>query len=135
MVRLAPELKRGFLNSLARQAKTNDTPIFEALGAFQDGGFDAVKTGRLVVSHTGAGKSVTFQFARIGQQLTQEEVFAFSQELLEIYADALIALNITPDEGDNSQDENILPVMMADARLDDIDVIFRDYTTLTLPWR
>src|SRR6266705_4856627 len=94
MARIVAEIKRGFLRTLFRQAQaTGPTPLEDALNAFQDGGFEGIKTGRLVTAHAGAGKSVTFQLPQIWQTFTQEEIFSLSEELQAVYTDAIVTLS------------------------------------------
>jgi hypothetical protein len=132
VVVLSAEIKRGFLNSLARKTADTSTALADALTAFQDQSFSAVKSGRLIVTHSGAGKSVTFQLPEIGRMFSQEQVFALTQEFLEVYSDAKITLSA---QGNSSPDDpSILAVMLADIRLADIDCHAPDFTGLGWPY-
>ena len=132
MVALNAQIKRAILNSLFLQAQANATPLVNALNAFLLDGFSACQSGRLVVSHTGAGKQVTFQVPRIDQQFRQEEVFGLAQELTEVYTDALTTLGISQPT-DASQDRNIFQTMLADDRLQEVTIVSSDFTGLGWP--
>lgn len=136
MVRLAAEIKRGFLSALYLQAQASATPMILALREFLLSGFGGLQTGRLVVSHTGAGKTTVFQIPRIDQQFKQEEVFGFAQELLEVYADAATVAGITAaQQQDGSQDATLYSTMLADDRLTEVTRTVPDFTNLLAPWR
>jgi hypothetical protein len=136
MVKLSAEIKRGFLNALYIQSKAASTPLQDALEQLLLTGFDAVKSGRLVVSHAGSGKVVTFQMPPIGKQFTQEAVFELSQELLEVYADACVTLGISSDEEeDTANDPNVFATMLNDDRLQSVTDVYRDFTSLGWAFR
>lgn len=131
MVRLTAEVKRGFLNALYLGAKNTATPLQDALNAFLLNSFPSVQSGRLVVSHAGAGKSTVFQIPRIDQYLSQEEVFGLSQELTEVYNDAVVMLaNQNPPV--SPTDPIVFAAMMLDDRLQDITRVSPDFTTLLI---
>ena len=85
------------------------------------------------MSHSGAGKSTVFIVPKIGEMFRQEEIFGLTQELLEVYNDALTTLGLTVTQ-DTSQDAQILPMMQADDRLAEITVTQPDFTYLLSPW-
>ncbi len=137
MVRLTAEVKRGFLNSLYIQAQSAAVPLQDALNSFLVNSFGSVQTGRLIVSHASAGKSTVFQVPRMDQYLSQEEVFGLAQELTECFTDAGVTITnwssvqrppVTPD----LSDANIFATMMMDDRLQDINRVCPDFTTLLI---
>ena len=133
MAQIRAEIKRGFLRSLYRQAKLNAQALSDALDAFQDHGFMALKSGRLLVSSSGNGHSSTFQLPTQWQQFTPDEVFSLSEELEQVYADAITTLNTNGNATPN--DDQIFAVMIDDDRLADIDSVGRDYSLLRWPTR
>lgn len=132
MAVLKSEIKRGFLRSLYRGTTVppDTATLAEALATFQTNGFDALKSGRLVIASAGAGHQVSFALPMIGQQLAQDEVFALSEEFFAIYADASAGLTET-NPGDN--DATIFAAMMADDRMASITEVRQDYSLLRYP--
>ena len=128
MAVLQAEIKRGFLRSLARSATKSAVKLSDALAAFQDNGFLALQSGRLLVGSSGGGYSSSFAFPAIGQQFQQDQVFALSEEFLQIYGDVLISLsaNGNPSPGDDV----ILNAMLADDRMQAVKEMQGDYWLL-----
>lgn len=94
------------------------------LGAFQDQGFQWVKSGRLVLSTSGGGYSSSFTPTEAIRELTQEEVFALSEEFFAIYEDCK-ALSPAP-----TSDEAMILAMLADDRLQTVRQEMLDITGL-----
>lgn len=132
MAYLQAQLKRGFLNSLYRQGAKAGLPLLESLTAFQDNGFAAISTGRLIGSTSGNGKSVSFIMPPVGKQFSEEQVFILSQELLEVYANALVTLAISQPQ-DNTHDASIIATMLADDSLQTVRSMMYDFTALRFP--
>lgn len=138
MVRLTAEVKRGFLNALYIQAKNATVPLQDALSSFLLNSFGSVQTGRLVVSHAGAGKSTVFETPSIFRSFTQEEIFGLAYELTEVYTDATVtqtnwsAQQKPPITNVDLSDPTIFAVMMQDDRLQDINRVTPDFTTLLI---
>jgi hypothetical protein len=137
MVRLTAEIKRAFLSALYLGGMPTATPLSASLQSFLLTGFSACKTGRLVVSHSGAGKTTVFQVPRVDQYFQEQEILGLAQELIEIYTDAITAiidLTVAPAVPDTS-DSNVYAVMLRDDRLQDICKTYPDFTTLLMPNR
>lgn len=93
MAVLQAETKRGILRSLWRSAKSKAVSLAEALAAFQDQGFPAIRNGRPVVATSGAGHSVSFQISSPqNSEITQVQIFNLSEELLATYDEARATL-------------------------------------------
>lgn len=136
MAQLKAEIKRGFLRSLYRaDITTNGTNsnLFNALGAFQDSGFSAVKSGRLVINHTGAGKATTLATPDAWRSFSQEECFSLSEELIQVYTD--VQATLISDGTNTPTDLQMLNTMLADDRLQSITRTERDYTLINYPNR
>jgi hypothetical protein len=87
----------------------------------------------MVTAHTGAGKAVQFALPQIWQSFQQDEFFALTEELEQVYSDALVTLSA---QGIGSPtDAQIFTVMAADDRLQTITSVQKDYTTLRWPTR
>lgn len=130
MAILKGEIKRGFLRQIFTQAQAASPQITlaTALNTFQLNSFNAVKSGHMVVSTAGNGKSVTFNIPQIGLQIMQDEVMAFSEELFGVYADALVALNVA---GTNpTGDPAIFAQMLTDDRMQSISSVRQDFTLI-----
>lgn len=134
-------LKRSILNSLARQAITVGPPdnppqgvsLITVLGAYQDALVAGVKSGRVVEATASTGRSVKFRTPVLGEHFRQEDVCELAQEYLEVYADAVSALNIQSIP--NPTDAQILAQMLNDDRLQSVTVTRRDFTLLNYPNR
>lgn len=124
MVRLRGVIKRGFLRSLWRAAKPSALSVAEMLAAFQDSGFQWVKSGRLVLSTSGGGYSSSFTATETVRELTQEEVFALSEEFFAIYEDCQ-ALSPAP-----ADDDAMILAMLADDRMQTVRQEMLDVTGL-----
>ncbi len=126
------------MQALYLQSKTAAIPLSDALTSFLLNAFGSVSSGRLVVSHAGAGKSTVFQVPRVDQYLSQEEIFGLSQELTDVYNDAVltltdIAANAVPPVTADLSDPTVYALMTQDIRLADINVVQPDFTNL-LVW-
>jgi hypothetical protein len=134
-------LKRSILNSLARQAVPVGPPdnppqgvsLLIVLNAYQDALVAGVKSGRVVEATASTGRSVKFRTPVLGEHFRQEDVCELSQEYLEIYADAVTALNTQGIP--NPTDAQILTQMLADDRLQSVTSTRRDYTLVNYPTR
>jgi hypothetical protein len=99
-------------------------PLLEALEAFQVGGFGAVKAGRVVVSHSGSGQSTSFELPSVGRGFTQEQIFALSEDFIQIYQDTVAQLAPTDDAA-------TFEAMMADDRMAAVTRVYDDWTGLS----
>ena len=135
MARLRAEIKSGFLRSLWRAANpggSNVVKLDDVLAAFQDGGFAGVKGGKLTISTAGGGYSIAFRPPDPVAELTQEEVFAFSEELFKIRdrAKAGLASNGNP----TPTDTDVFNAMMADDALTTTTQRMVDYSLIRGPY-
>ncbi len=133
MAQLKAEIKRGFLRSLYRQVSKSATPLSDALDSFQDQGFCALKSGRLVLSSQGNGHATTFQVPTSWQNFTEEEVFSLSEELQQVFDDAMVT--VASAGGDNTDDAQLFDAMMADYRLQTVTESYTDHTVSRWPNR
>src|SRR5262245_60523125 len=126
MALIRAEIKRGCLRSLFRQAQAAATTLQVALDAFQDGGFKAIKSGKIVIATAGAGHSTQFAVPDQWRSFSQEEIFSLTEELEQVYSDSKAQLiangNTDPD------DQTIFDAMMADDRLQTVTRTQTDYT-------
>lgn len=130
MARIAAELKRGFLRSILREAQAASPQITlaTALGLYQESQFSNTKSGRVIVSTGGNGKSVTFNMPQIGLQLMQDEIMALTEEFFAVYADALVTLGVA---GTNpAGDPAIFAQMLLDDRMQTITEMRMDFTLI-----
>lgn len=130
MARIAADIKRGFLRSILRdaQAASPQITLAAALGAFQAAAYNNTKSGRVIVSTSGNGKSVTFNMPQIGLQLMQDELMALTEEYFAVYADALVSLNVA---GTNpTGDPAIFAQMLLDDRMQSITETRMDFTLI-----
>lgn len=138
MALIQAEIKRGFLRSLYRAAcgaaqnPDNVGLLKPALEAFQDSGFAALKSGKLLFATSAAGKNVQFQAPPIGAQFTQEQVFALTEEFLAVYDSALITLSAASIN--NPTDAQIFQCMLADDRINAVRSYMVDFTLGRFPW-
>ena len=133
MARLTGEFKRGSLRTLYRACAASAVTLGNALDAFQDAGFAAVQSGRIVVMSSSAGRTVNFAPPQVWQTLSQEEVFCLSEELQAVYTDA--KANLTAQGNATPTDDQVFAGMMADDRLATITEVRNDYTGLRFPNR
>jgi len=90
MVRLQAEIKDGFLNQLCEGAKRSSATLRETFLAFQAQIYTpSFSRGKITINTSGSGQSVGFEIGVSGKQFTQENVFAFTSELLRMLAFAL----------------------------------------------
>lgn len=112
-VTISAAIRRGFLRSLWRAGKKSALSLKETLEAFQDSGFAAVRTGRVLVNSSGSGHSASFEIPSMARGFTQEQVFALSELFIQIYQDTVAAL-LADEETDV---ESIFTAMLADDRM------------------
>jgi uncharacterized protein YidB (DUF937 family) len=131
MVRLRSEIKRGFLRSLWRAASVTDgVSLNDVLDGFQNAGFGWVKSGRIVISTAGGGYSSSFNATQAISELSQEEVFAFSEELYTIRDSAVAALTAAGTVPAAQTDDLIVAAMLLDDRMAGAREEMNDYTSL-----
>ncbi len=122
MAQLRAESKRGFLRYLWRKASASQAlTLKEALEAFADQSYEAVQTGRVIVSTSGGGYSTTFDTPQLGR-LTQEEAASLSEEFIARYEEA--------EEAGKESDADIVAEMLD--RLRPIRSVRSDFTALRL---
>src|SRR5690349_15784235 len=106
MAALKAELKRAFFQSIydavvkgtASQdlVSGDDTLVVRTLEdgliAFQKMGFQALKSGQLMMGTTGFAHGVTWAPPQQWRSFGQDEVFGMAQEFREVYTDAKLAL-------------------------------------------
>jgi len=107
------------------------TTLEEGLMWFQRYVANDVKGGKLTTGSSGYQHAVTFAKPEIWRSLTPDELFAGTQELREVYADAVVTLSA---QSLQTSDINILAVMLADDRLQTVNYTQKDYTVLRMPW-
>lgn len=131
MARLRAEIKRGFLRSLWRAAsKAGGVTVKEMLEGFQDGGFQWIRTGRVVLSTAGGGYSSAFNPVSDTRELTEAEVFAFSEELFSVYAQVL---SDNPALSPDNDGQAIIDAMLADDRMWGVREVMHDHSLLRFP--
>jgi hypothetical protein len=131
MACLAGAIKRGFLRQIFAQAQASQTAVTlgAALLAFQANAFSSVQSGRLIVSTSGNGKSVAFSMPTMGQ-IVPDELMSFSEELFEVYSDALTALGTLGT--DPNLDPPIFAQMLLDDRMQTVTEVRMDFTPTRL---
>lgn len=133
MAILQAEIKRGFLTALARQAGAAST-LNDTLTGFQDYCFSPeLKRGRLITASSGNAHHTAFQMAANGFQMTQDQIFALSQEFLEVYSDSLSSLQTATPPIPTPSDAQILATMLIDDRMTSIRSYQNDYTATRFP--
>jgi hypothetical protein len=133
MAALQAEIKRGVLRTLFRQSQTDVVKLSDSLARFQDSGFDGIKSGRLVITSAGFGRSVGFAPPASWQQFTQEQIFSLSEELLATYDTA--KSNLAASGNASPTDQQIFDSMMADDRLQTVTSVQKDWSTINWPSR
>jgi hypothetical protein len=130
---IAAQIKRGFLNTLYRQA-TAGTQLIDILNEFQDYCFSPeLKRGRLIQSSSGNQHSTSFQQFSTAFQLSQEQIFSLSQELIEVYGDSVAGLQAATPPIPEPTDDQIAAAMLQDDRLTSIRAFQTDYTATRFP--
>jgi len=131
------QLKRSILNSLSRQASYVGQPqgvsLIIILQAYQDMLVLGIKSGRTVEATLSTGRQVKFRTPLLGEHFRQEDVAELAQEYIEIYNDAVSALNIAGNT--SPSDPQILAQMLLDDRLQSVTVTRTDYTLVNYPNR
>ncbi len=145
MASLRAEIKRAFLQSIydavaddialqefpstvPDSANIQITTLVDGLKAFQRTGLEALKGGRLSLGSSGIGHEVRWAPPDIRRSFSQEEVFSLSQELREVYEDALVRLSSIGNNAPN--DITILRTMMTDDRLETVTSLQHDFVSL-----
>jgi hypothetical protein len=90
-----------------------------------------IQSGKTSVGSSGVGSSVHYNPWNRDRAYTQEELFAASQELREVYADAITTLS---SSNLPTNDLSIFNAMMADDRMQTVTSTQRDYTIIRMPW-
>ena len=137
MVRVQSEIKRALLRSLWRAAQASSTTLREALDGFQQTPFNTLSSGQILVSAGGGGYHSALKIPALSDQLTQEQVWAFSEEMLNVFYDSIsnLALQTPPVIADvgGSFDQQIFQVMIFDDRLQGVRSQRGDWTGLNVP--
>lgn len=102
----------------------------ECLSAFQDRGFQWLRDGRVVQNTSGGGYAASFTVADSLRELTQEEVFALSEEFFSIRDDVLAALTA---QGSATDDETVLSNMLVDDRMRGVRSTLGDFSLIKFP--
>jgi hypothetical protein len=132
MAQVRGQLKRAILNSLFRQA-TNSVKLLDILDAYQDAMVMGVKGGRVIEATSQAGHSTKFRTPNPGEHFRPEDLAEMTQELLEVYNDALVTLSA---QGNSSPtDTQSVAVMLADDRLASITLTRSDFSLIRYPNR
>lgn len=123
------------LRQLAESAKKNALTFNETLLAFQASISDqgSFRKGKLTVSTSGNGQSVSFQIASPSAQMTPEIWFAMSEEFFDILSDTVGAFALT-DDGTPTATTNIFEAMRQDARLYGVTSTGLDVTLIGVPY-
>lgn len=133
MAEIQAEIKRGFLRSLYRQTSESQS-LQDVLDAYQTTLFTpSFQSGRMVSATSQAGHNVQFIPPAIGSQFTQDQVFSLSEELEQVYSDAIV--NLSSAGTTSPTDSQIFSEMMGDPRLTTITDVQKDYTLLRWPGR
>ena len=129
MALVKAEIKRAMLNCIYRGSTV--AGLSAGLVAFQDQGFAAMKSGRVLIATSAAGHSSTFKIPMPGDAVSQDEFFGFSQELLETFDTAKAVLisegNATPT------DAQILARMLVADNMQAITRYQTDYVGIRFP--
>jgi hypothetical protein len=138
VVYIQAAIKRGFLRQIYEQARNSTVYLNDALLAFQGSIFSpSFKTGRILVNTSGGGQSAYFEVPQLGRQYTVDQIFALSEELLEIYSDVVAQLQAaTPSFDPNASAANqttTFNTMMDDDRLQGVRTQMGDFTGLRIP--
>lgn len=129
MVRVQSEIKRGFLRQIAEGAKPSRT-LREVLLAFQAQIFSPTfKTGRIYLSTSGSGQAASFAIPSAG--FSQEQIFALSEEFLDIL-DFAISCGATDEAGEEATN-TLFATMCDDDRLQGVREVQHDHAMLRFP--
>ena len=136
-------LKRAFLRALFQASQSDEWKVFfpssillaeprtglgNVLTHFLLQGFDACKQGRFSIQSSGLGHEVRWAPPAIWQSMSQDQMFEMAEDLMEIYEDAVAALE------SGAEDTEILARMLADDRLQSVTSLQKDFTCVRLPW-
>jgi len=132
VARIIAELKRGALRTLYRQ-RGDGVALSDALNAFQDTNWLSVSSGRVITAHTSTGKTTQFALPQIWQSFSQEEWFALTEELQQVYSDC--KTNLINAGNPTPTDDQIFAAMMQDDRLQTITSVQKDFGTMRWPTR
>lgn len=130
MARLRAELKRGILRKLWRAARDTGLTLNQCLEAFQDNGYDAIQSGRLLISSAGNNLSASFAVPGASTEINQADFFAFSEELFSIRDDTITALTAA---GSPTDDESVVASMFNDDRMQTVRGYMGDYSGIRYP--
>lgn len=132
-VPIAAIKKRGFLRQIAEGAKRSAATLKEALLAAQTGKFTAnFQQGRLLVSTSGSGQSGSFEIGVQGKEWTQDNIFALTEQLLEIL-EFTVAQEIAIDGPDPGTIDALFAAMCANESLQGITEQLGDFSGLNWP--
>lgn len=125
------QLKRAILSSLFNQA--GSATLISILQGYQNALVIGVKGGRVIEATSEAGHSVKFRTPNITEHFRPEDTAELSQQFLEVYADAVTALQGTGIP--SPTDAQIFAQMNADDRLQSITTTRTDFSVLRWPNR
>lgn len=128
MIRIQSEIKRAYLRQIAEGAKSSSTSLRTALIAVQASIInDTFKKGRVVVSTSGNGQSVSFALGNGG--FTQDVVAGLTEEFIEVLDDT-VAGNLATNGTTPATIDTLFTAMCDDDRLRGVRQQLGDFTGL-----
>jgi hypothetical protein len=130
--------KKAILRQIVAGAAPSGIPVVDALMGFQTSiASSNLLKGRILISTSGSGQSGSFEIGLPGKEFTQDNIFALSEQLIEIYEFALASssANGSPltDDGTAANSAAIMAVMREDDRLQSVNRKGADMTLLGFP--
>lgn len=127
-IRIQSVKKRGFLRQIVEGARSASLTLKAALLNAQSSVFSPTfKTGRIVISQSGAGQSGSFLMPGDTVEWSQDNVFGLIEELLELH-DTVVAGGTSADDLDA-----LFNAMCADDSMIGVRSSMGDFTTLRFP--
>jgi len=131
-VSIASIKKRGFLRQIAEGAKLTASTMREALLSAQASVFNSnLRNGRILVSTSGNGQSGSFEIWSPGKEFTQDNIFALTEQLLEVLDTAVSSGFI--DAADPAIIDSLFAVMCDDDRMRGVRQKMGDFSGLNFP--
>lgn len=128
MIRIQSEIKRAYLRQIAEGAKTSAVTLKAALIAVQSSIInDTFKKGRIVVSTSGNGQSVSFSLGAAG--FTQDVVAGMTEEFINVLDDT-IAQGYATSGTSEAEIDALFSAMTNDDRLRGVSSQLGDFTGL-----
>lgn len=128
MAQLSGLLKRGILDSLWTSLP-GGVSLEDAIRAFKNARWSDVQGGRLILSTSGGGYSVSFAGADTYRRISPDMFLELGQELLEVRRDTLAALTAA---GAATDDESLFQSMLEDDRLYGVTATTADFSCRTI---